>query len=131
MKKLSTSSRGIIAQLQVELRAHNKGYFTSKPQSDLLPYDLIIDTGNTLLKAQIKFCNRLSCGNKHRLELKLYNEQSNRPFYSKADIDVILVFVPKINNILIYNSKDFNRKKTISINLSNKNSQYYYEKYIW
>ncbi len=127
--KLSTRNRGQIAQLQVELRANYKGFSTSKPQTEL-DYDLIIDTGKDLLKAQIKYCNRFN-GNPDRLELKLYNEQSNRPYYSDSNIDILLVYIPKINQVLAYNSKMFNKKKTLAINLLNKNSKFYYEKFIW
>jgi len=126
---LSSSSKGQVAQLEVELCAYRKGYFTSRPQTDL-EYDLVIDTHKELIRAQIKFCNRKRHNNDN-LELNLYNKNSNRLYYSNKNVDIILVYVPEVDKVLAYNSDKFHKRKTISINLTDKSSSFYYERYIW
>jgi hypothetical protein len=126
---LNTSFKGEIAQLKVMLRATEKNYMVSRPNTDC-HYDLVIDTGK-LTRVQIKYCNRKSHGRESQLELRLDNTESNRKYYDRKDIDIILVYVPKIEKILMFESKRFHRKKTIHINLANKNSKHYYEKFIW
>lgn len=126
--KLSTRSRGQIAQLKVELECSKRNYIISRPSIDCY-YDILIDIKNTIIRSQIKYCNRKRSEN--GLSLRLDGKGSKRIFYTKTMIDWILVFVPTKDVILKYEKKHFHRKKTIYINLTNKKSEYYYEKFLW
>ena len=130
MSKLHSRSKGKIAELKIELAATQKGYIVSHPHVDCY-YDLILDPGtkkSDIFRAQIKYCNRLHGNN---LELRLDSRNGKRLHYSGSWIDVILVYVPKIDRILIYNQKHFHKKNRLTINLNNKNSKWYYERYLW
>jgi len=128
--KLSSRARGQIAQLKIELEANSKGYIISRPSVDCY-YDILIDTVKSLVRAQIKFCNRKTSGNKQNLELRLDNHGTKRIFYTKTMVDWILVFLPLKNVILKFEKNKFHRRKTITINLTREKSPNFYKKYIW
>ena len=50
-----TKLKGDIAVAAVILNLTKKGYIVSEPMSENAPYDLICDTGNKLLKIQVKY----------------------------------------------------------------------------
>lgn len=129
---LKSSNKSEIAVLKVELRANEKGYHVSLPRNQSSAYDLIIDSNKQLLRAQIKYLNRQTT-NKQGLELLINNQPKNkkRKFYTKDEIDILLCFCPKINQILCFYPKDFHNKKTIWINLINKTAPTYYKKFLW
>jgi hypothetical protein len=129
--KLLTESKGIIAQLKVEMTAAYKNLNVSIPTNAHCCYDALIDYGDKILRAQIKYCNRRHNGRKYLLELRLDNLVSKRPFYNKDDIDIILVYCPIPDTVLVYEAEKFHRCSSIRINLKDPNSKNYYKKYIW
>lgn len=128
---LKSRSKGEIAMLQVQLAAANKNYLISLPSSQESYYDILIDIKNKIIRAQVKFCNRKRSKNKDNLELRLDSKKSKRIFYTKTMIDWILVFLPQKNVILKYEQEHFHKKKTITINLLDKQSKWFYGNYIW
>lgn len=127
---LKSRNKGEIAMLQVQLAAAHKNYLISLPSSQESYYDILIDIKNKIVRAQVKFCNRKS-KNKENLELRLDNKDSKRIFYTKTSVDWILVFLPIKNVILKYEQDKFHRRKTIAINLTDKNSPFFYKNFIW
>lgn len=126
----STLIKGETAQLKCQLRASEKGYIVSIPSTEV-SYDLVLDDGKSnLLKTQVKFCNRRH-SESNSLELALYNTKSNRPHYTSSQIDLLLVYVLEIDKVLAYKENIFHEKKTITINLTDKNSKFHYSKFIW
>lgn len=131
---LKSRSKGEIAVLKVQLRCYEKNLVVSLPTNNEIYYDIIIDNPNNateLKRAQIKYCNRKSSDNKKNLELILGDKKSKRIYYLKTDIQWILVYIPQLDVVLKYEQKQFHRKKTIQINLTNPSSIWYYKKYIW
>lgn len=128
--RLSSKSRGQIAQLKIELESANRGYVISRPSVDCY-YDVLIDTVKSIIRCQIKYCNRRSSSNKANLELRLDNHGTKRIFYSKTMVDYIFVYLPQKDIILKYEQKQFHRKKTIQINLTNPSSKWHFSKFIW
>lgn len=96
-------------------------------------YDLVIDTDKERLRAQIKYCSRLNKNRKNHLSIPLSKNSKGNICrgYSKNEIDILLVFVPQINNILCFSAKKFHKKSVLTINLKHKNSKNYYENFIW
>ena len=127
--KLLSSSKGEIAQLKVQIRAAEKNLISSIPQTEV-QYDIILDDNinKKIYRAQIKFCDRKHGNN---LQLNLCDTDGKRNHYTSDDIDILLVFLSKVDKILIYNSKKFHKKTSIQINLNDKKSPHYFEKYIW
>lgn len=121
--------RGEIGQLKIELEAAKRGYGISVPTLSL-KYDLILDDNGKLYRVQIKYLNRKS--GKNSVELKLVDKRykySNG--YTKENVDLILVYIPKNESILCLTPDFFTGKKTIAFNLNNKKSPMYYEKFLW
>jgi hypothetical protein len=126
--KLRSISKGEIAQLRCQLEAAKKGFISSIPTIEV-GYDLLIDDGKDIIRAQIKYCNRKhSVGS---LELSLVSKASERKYYSKKDIDIILVYLPIKDTILMFKPEKFHKRGQIQINLENKNSKHFYENFIW
>ncbi len=131
--KLFSRSKGIIAQLKVELAAAQKNLPVSIPTNPDSNYDILVDSGGVISRAQIKYCNRAHSGNSkdYLLELRLDNKAAHRKYYNKKDIDILLVFLPKLDIILKYGPDKFHKKKQIHINLKNEKSPHYFGKYLW
>ena len=125
-------SKGEFAQLKVQLKAAEKGFAVSIPTTPE-KYDLIIDDGKELFRTQIKYCSRVyfcKNKNKNRIDLKLSSDVSHRNHYSDEEIDVVLVYVQKLDTVLRYESKHFHKKRLLYIHFSKK-SKWYWEKFIW
>jgi hypothetical protein len=58
MDQLSTNRKGAIAQAAITAAAVTLGIDVYRPVSDGGRYDLILDTGNRLLRTQCKWANR-------------------------------------------------------------------------
>ena len=126
----SSLIKGETAQLKCQLRASEKGYIVSIPSTEV-SYDLVLDDGKSnLLKTQVKFCARRH-SKSNSLELALYNTNSNRPHYTSQQIDLLLVYLPEVDKVLAYKEDIFHEKKTITINLTNKNSPHHFSHYVW
>ena len=133
MSKLLTRTRGQIAVLKVQLKATELGWLVNVPLNNEIYYDLVLDNfkSKELKRVQIKYCNRRTSRNKNNLELNLTSRCSKRIFYKKTDIDWILVFIPEKDVVLKYEQEHFHRKKTLTINLVDKDSVYHYGRYVW
>jgi hypothetical protein len=105
-----------IAMVKVCLRALQLGAFVSKPVFEGARYDYIIEIGGKLYRAQVKYAD-----GKHRsisgaVEVNLRKQikkNRNHP-YDENEIDVLLVYVPKI---CWFGPEIFSGKQGISIRL--------------
>ena len=122
--------KGEFAQLRVQIAAAHKGISVAIPTTEDR-FDIVICYKDRLSRAQIKFCDRYSSRSRNTLELVLYNNKLNKKCYTKEDIDELLVFVPKVDRILSFGPDIFHNKKTITIELENKNSPWFWEKFKW
>jgi hypothetical protein len=134
-KEIHSHNRGEIAVLKVELEANLKGYWVSYPRNQHIRYDAIIDIGDKLYRTQIKYLNRI--GQNGRKDLKtdclslLLSRRNKNKSYEAKDVDLLLVYIPKLDVILAFYPKFFNGKETIWINLQDKSSPTYYKKFLW
>ena len=126
--KLSTRSKGEIAMLKVMLRCAEKGLIVNIPSNNEICYDILIDDNNKFFRSQIKYCGRK---HENNLQLNLESVRSKRKYYLSKNVDLLFVYVPSVDKVLIYNAKKFHKKTRIQINLINKNSPHYFGKYIW
>lgn len=127
---ISTANKSEIAVLNVELEANKKGYSVSLPKNQAARYDLIIDDGIKLYKVQVKYLNRAA--GKNCVELKLEDKRyKNRKCYTSFEIDLMLVYIERIDKILAFGPKLFENKKTIRVNLVNPAAPTYYQKFLW
>ena len=128
--RLNSSQKGQIAQLKCQLEANLRGYICSLPTTPQ-NFDVLLTKNQETIRTQIKYCNCLERKNKKRLRLKLGGSTFNRKYYTKNNFDMLLVYVPSVDKILAYHASSFHKRATILINLKDKRSINYFEKYIW
>lgn len=127
---LDSSNKSEIAVLKVELAANLKGYHVCLPKNQASRYDLVIDDGYKLWRCQVKFLNRRA--GKNCLELKIEDKRyKNKKCYTDKEIDILLVYIPKLEQILCFHPKDFHNKRTIRVNLNNPKAPSFYKKFLW
>lgn len=111
-----TYQKGEIAQLKVQLRAAQLGVLVSKPTIEAR-YDLILDTGNRLERAQVKY---VDCWRGAAAHLDLRKETRNNGkvrLYGAEEIDAIYAYIPKWETIVRFCPEQFHQKKSITFRM--------------
>lgn len=120
--------KGIEAQIKVELRANELGYIVSKPTTECCRYDLILDDGDKLKRVQVKYCGQAAKGVDGSVHLDLRKFSSNekvRPYYTKNEIDALIVYVAPIDRLCYIPIEVVAKKSTINLRYMNpKNGQW-------
>jgi len=112
----TTNSKGDLAVAKVHLLSIEKGFIVSKPLSDSARYDLIVDDG-ALKRTQIKYADgKGSHGSQGVVRVALEKKYKDKIlFYSEKDIDLLLVYIPKIDRICAFKSDIFAGRKNLYI----------------
>ena len=115
---MNTQSKGQAAQLKVEFRAAEKGFTVSRPTTDTR-YDLIIDDGKQLLKAQIKYANGTSGHNTTGsvvVALRRWAGDKRHEWrtYGK-EVDILLVYVPVVDKVCCIPPELFRDKPSLTL----------------
>jgi len=115
---MNTSEKAEIATLKVIIRAIEKGAFVSKPVVEGMRYDLVVDYQGRLYRAQVKYADgssqngavfvRLTSSSYGRIRFKGYTAQ---------EVDVVLVYVPKIDAVLWIDPDCFDGKANLNFRL--------------
>lgn len=119
------NKKGKIGELKVELLATEKGYIVSRPVFSAR-YDLILDDGNKIIRAQVK---TLNCFIESRPNLVYYKIKKDKNPYSNREIDVIFFYLSLLDVVLKVDN--FHNRKIFKFNLKDKTNKNYYEKFIW
>jgi len=118
--------KGQIAVLKVQTRAAEKGFTVSVPTTESR-YDLLVDDGKRIWRAQVKYAGREQQSTSGSVELDLRKETRNngkKRTYSKSEIDVVLVYVPQIDEVLWLGSDIFDGVKSLTFRFEKpKNNQ--------
>lgn len=119
--------KGLEAQLKAELRANELGYIVSKPTTECCRYDMIIDDGNSLKKIQVKYCDYIQNTSNGAVQLHLSKKSINgveRPYYTKDEVDAIVVYIKPIDKLCYLPIDIIENKKYISLRYKDsKNNQ--------
>ena len=130
---MTSVQKGEIAQLKVQQRAVELGYTVSIPTVDCR-YDLIIDDNSSLTIVQIKYADGKAHGKSVRVYLSS-RHKNNTLKYKKEEIDLVLVYVPKIDKILQIKAEQFHDKDNIDIRIEKIEGSplrfNWYENYLW
>lgn len=118
----------MLAELKVRQRAMELGVTVSVPTDSSARYDAIIDDGQRLYRAQIKYCDRQPSAAQGAvaLELTSYHRSGKLSYagYSANEVDVILAYIPRIDKILWLGPQIFEGRREIQIRLEpTKNGQ--------
>ena len=133
---MTTTDKGEIAKLKIELRAAEKGLLLSLPTRAESRYDCIIDDGKQLLRAQIKFA---SCKDKRTegiVYVGLRHKRKHRTTrYSSEEIDIVLAYLPDIDKVLAFPKEKFENKSGITVRIqprkNGERGEIYYEDFLW
>lgn len=122
---ITTNTKGQLAISMAELRAFELGYLPSRPLYDAR-YDLIIDKQGKLLRAQVKYADGKPTNTAGAVVVKLEYENRKKKFYTyqNREVDVLIVYIPKLNKLCYLPKKVFINKRKLSIRISkSKNNQ--------
>ena len=130
---MDNSTKSEIAQLKAELRAIELGYVVSRPLK-VVRYDLVVDVDGSLYRAQVKYAGQSSSSGSVVASLNYTDRSKKEVLYSVEEVDCFLVYLPALDKVLWFDSKDVvnHPKLTIRIDEKNKKStSRWYEDYIW
>jgi hypothetical protein len=117
---MNSLHKGQIAELKVTVRALEKGYIVSKPVIEAR-YDLLIDDGKTVQKAQVKYADGGSSHSSGAVTVHLRHWKGNEEYqtrtYQAGDVDVLLVYLPKIDKVVRFSPDQFCGKRILTIRL--------------
>jgi len=116
---MTPNQKGEIAELRVQLRAVEKGYIASRP-AVASRYDLIIDTGTELLRTQVKYADTASSHATGSVLVGLRpgrerGQRRNKHVYCVGQIDLILVYIAKVDKIACLKPEVFSGRSSLTI----------------
>jgi len=100
--------------LKVMTRAVELGWIASRPTRDCR-YDLILDEGSKLYRAQVKFCARKSSHSTGVAHLDLTKGGARNRAYLEDEIDAVVVYVAAIDLIVWLGRDIFHGRKQLHI----------------
>src|ERR1044071_6050580 len=109
-----------IARLKVEMRALELGAVCSRPVVEGTRYDCILDTGDRLYRAQVKYADGKASKTLGVVMVNLRKQigkNKNHP-YLEHEVDVILVYVPKLDAICWFGPEVFSGKSALAIRIA-------------
>jgi PD-(D/E)XK endonuclease len=115
-----------IAMMKVGMRALQVGAFVSKPIFEGARYDYIIERDGKLYRAQIKYADGKLGYTTGAVYLNLRKQiKKNKNFpYNESEVDVLVVYVPKIDKVCWFGPEVFCGKQGLAIRISpTKNGQ--------
>ena len=113
---MTTSEKGEIAVAKVIIKCMELGYTPSRPIKEQSRYDLIIDTGEKLLRAQVKYCDcKLDDSYIVTLTRKTNSRHTKKRIYNISEIDILLVYIKELDCICWITDNFWNNKTTIRL----------------
>lgn len=126
---MDSKQKAQTALLKVQIRAVERGCMTSVPSSDDCRYDLILDEGGVLRRAQVKWggmeCSHAAGAVQVDLRKDDGKKGQKRRLYSADEIDVVLIYIPQVDRVVAFNSEHFAGKTALIVRLEPpKNGQH-------
>jgi hypothetical protein len=125
---MDTRQKGERACLEVQLRAVEKGMVVSRPSTEAR-YDLILDDGGHLQRAQVKYGDGSVHDSQGAVSVQLRTSVGNKykyKTYAANEVDVLLVYLPKLDAVVALPPDKFIGKQTLCLRLEpSKNNQKY------
>lgn len=112
--------KGRIGEQKVILRALEKGWQVNLP---VVPgrYDLVLDDGSRLYRTQVKYTDNKPSKSSGSVTLSLWRRGLT---YRRGEVDLLLVYIPKIDRIVAFNPDEFCGKGSLTIRFEGtKNNQ--------
>ena len=112
---MDTIEKGFVGETKVAIRAAQKGWKVSRPLTEAR-YDLVIDDGNCLLRAQVKYVDYVT--QTGAFEVNLMSECRNsgyRKCYDASEVDVVIAYIAPLDEVCWIGTDDFHGRSTISL----------------
>jgi hypothetical protein len=118
---LDSNQRGCLAEYLFATECIKKGYNVSMPLLDSSIYDMIVDTGNKLIKIQIKSTTKSPDRENHKsVHIPI---QNNKREYFKDQINYFAIWVNFFNGFFIF--KNTGNMQSIRLSLNGKNAKFF------
>ena len=123
--KMTSNTKGQLAVSKAELRAFELGYLPSRPLYDAR-YDLILDDGKKLIRAQVKYADGHPSNTEGAVAVKLDYEDRSKKFYTyhKNEVDVLIVYIPKVDKLCLFPLSVFAGKRKMNIRIQKPKINY-------
>lgn len=108
---MNTRSKGEYAKLKVMLRAAELGYSVALPTTEVR-YDMILERDGKFLRAQVKYADGRPGHASGSIRLALYRRGK---VYAENEIDILLVYLPRLDRICCFMPKVFHNKLILQI----------------
>ena len=112
---MDNHAKDLLACLKVETLALLKGAVVSRPTTDFARYDRVIDWNGRLYRAQIKFASVAAQHCSGAIALNL--SKGKRAFYTREEIDALLVYIPQSDSVYWFGPEVFDRRLALQIRL--------------
>ena len=108
---LSTSAKGDISTARILVAFLSRGAAVSVPWGNCQRYDLVLDTGNRLLRVQVKTARYLAGAVEFKsCSTSAFNK--SRRHYGREEVDLFAVYSPHNDKIYIVPQKEVTRTVT-------------------
>lgn len=100
---VTTNYKGFVAETKAIARATELGYNVSRPIMNAR-YDFILDDGEKLIRVQVKYADAQpsNCSGSVVVKLGYENRTGGVYTYKVAEVDALVVYVPKIDKLCIF-----------------------------
>ncbi|MBV9848068.1 MAG: hypothetical protein JO250_00125 [Armatimonadetes bacterium] len=125
---MDTNDKGEYALLKVKQIALERGICLSAPTMANCRYDLVVDCGERLVRAQVKYADGIVARSTGNVQLDLRKvtrgNKRGKTCDTAQEVDALLVYVPKIDRVLWLEEPYFHGKQNIVIRIApSKNNQ--------
>ena len=117
---MDNNQRGCLAEYTFATECLKRGYSVSFPLIDSSVYDCIVDTGERLIKVQVKSTNRDTDGYHNSIHTRIANAKSN---YTLDKVDYFAVWVEYFSGFFIF--KNNGNTNTIRLSKVGKYKDYF------
>jgi hypothetical protein len=109
-----THEKEIISCLKFEMTAQKRGAVVSKPTTDFVRYDYIVDWNGKLYRVQVKYCGaKDSKATQGACQLQLRKRKRDK--YTKDEIDALVVYMPRTDKVYWFGPEVFDGKTSLCL----------------
>ena len=113
MSILTTEQKGQIALAKVMMEAARKGFLAFLPTSPVR-YDLLLECERKFIRVQVKYADSKSPNSQGAVRVDLRRRKRR---YTKEEIDLLLVYVPQIDQVCCFGPEMFDNRFALQLRL--------------
>jgi|SRR5581483_2035856 hypothetical protein len=108
---MNTREKGEYAKLKIMLRAAELGFAVNLPTTEMR-YDMVLEKDGRFMRAQVKYADGVPGHASGSVPLALHRRGK---LYMDGEIDVLLVYLPKLDQICWFGPEVFHEKEVLYI----------------